>query len=275
MAAGGRDGQRADDVDVAVDVGEVGVRPGRRERREARLGRWRPVTAAQDLGDLGERARPDDVEPVDERRLGGTLARDDEPLEPLAHGALGDGEDAAAGPQLSAERELTEDREALERAGGDLAARRQDAGGDREVEPGPRLAQVRGREVDGEASRGELEARVEDRRVDALARLTDGAVAEPDDREVRQAGADVDLDGDEPRVESRDGEGGDVGEHGRQARGGRVTAKPRICTNSAQLLRRNRVISAPLRRGCRSAASRHWICAELVQTRGPLSHLDP
>ncbi len=57
MAAGGRDGQRADDVDVAVDVGEVGVRPGRRERREPRLGRWRPVAAAQDVGDLGERGR--------------------------------------------------------------------------------------------------------------------------------------------------------------------------------------------------------------------------
>ena len=49
--------------------------------------------------------------------------------------------------------------------------------------------------------------------MDALARLAHGAVAEADDREVRQAGAEVDLDGDLPRVEPRDGEGGDVGEH--------------------------------------------------------------
>ena len=47
-------------------------------------------------------------------------------------------------------------------------------------------------------------------------------------------GADVDLDGDEARVEAVDGEGGDAGEHGRHARGGRVTAKPRICDDSAR-----------------------------------------
>src|SRR4029079_9279233 len=99
-------------------------------------------------------------------------------------------------------------------------------------------------EVDGEASRGELETRVQDRRVDALSRLADGAIAEPDDREVRQAGADVDLDGDEARVEPRDGEGGDVGEHGRQARGGRVTAKPRVCHDLAPLRRRHRWTSS-------------------------------
>jgi hypothetical protein len=73
--------------------------------------------------------------------------------------------------------------------------------------------------------------------MDALARLAHGAVAEADDREAGQPGAQVDLDRDAARVEARDGEGGDVGEHGRHARRGRCAGETadllRICAAPA------------------------------------------
>ena len=83
--------------------------------------------------------------------------------------------------------ELAEDRVALERVGRHLAARREDRARDGEVEARARLAQGRRREVDGDALERELEARVEDRRAHALARLAHRAVAQADDREARQA----------------------------------------------------------------------------------------
>jgi len=86
--------------------------------------------------------------------------------------------------------------------------------GDGEVEARTDLAQVRRCEVDGGAALREVEARVEDRRADALARLAHGTVGEADDREVRQPLPEVHLDGDAPRLEPVDREGGDRGEHG-------------------------------------------------------------
>ena len=48
----------------------------------------------------------------------------------------------------------------------------------------------------------ELEARVHERRADALARLADGLVGQADDGERRQAEADVGLDLDPPGVDA-------------------------------------------------------------------------
>jgi hypothetical protein len=49
--------------------------------------------------------------------------------------------------------------------------------------------------------------------VHALARLAHGGIAAADDGEAREAGAEIDLDGDPPRGETVDGEGGEAGEH--------------------------------------------------------------
>src|SRR5919199_1370441 len=84
---------------------------------------------------------------------------------------------------------------ATARAGSGPAGREHRAG-DGQVEPGPRLAQVRGREVDGQPLGRELEPGVEDGRAHALARLPHGAVPEADDGEARQARAQGDLDRD-------------------------------------------------------------------------------
>ena len=158
------------------------------------------------------------------------LARDDEPVEPVAPRALGDRERArrtgAARRRARARRRPPSARRAP--AGTwPLAARSPQAIA--RSKPGPCFAQVRGREVDGDAPARELEARVADRRVHALARLAHGGVAEADDREAREAGAQVDLDGDAPRVEAVDGEGGDAGEHGPDPRAPRVARDTSFC----------------------------------------------
>ena len=172
--------------------------------------------AAQDAGQVSEGLDARDVDAVHELCLGHAVERHDEPLEPGPPGALGHGERAAARADLAVEGELAEDRKALQRLGGDVARGGQDRAGDREVEAGPRLAQRRGREVDGDAAQREVEPGVEDGRAHALARLAYGAVGEPDDREAGQAGAHVDLHGDAPRLEAVDGEGDHAGEHGRR-----------------------------------------------------------
>ena len=94
----------------------------------------------------------------------------------------------------------------------DLAARREDRHRERQVEARADLAQVRGREVDRDALLRELEARVRDRGAHPLARLPDRLVREPDDREGRQADADVGLDPDPAGVDAVEREGGDAGE---------------------------------------------------------------
>ena len=63
-----------------------------------------------------------------------------------------------------------------------------------------------GREAGGDAPGGKLEARVEDRRAHAFARLPHGRVGEPDDRERGQSRAHVDLDGHMPWREPLDRE---------------------------------------------------------------------
>ena len=113
--------------------------------------------------------------------------------------------------------------------------------------PGPALRIDAGARFDRDALEGELEARVEDRRPHALARLAHGAVGQADDREVGQARAHVDLDRDAPRIESVDGEGGDAGEHVGHARPRPVTVEGVNGNESAQGDARSGVMAQPLR----------------------------
>ncbi len=179
-------------------------------------------------------------QPLDQARLGRILGRDHDPLEAGARRALRDGQRSARGPQLAAERQLAEDGRPSQRIGRRLAGGRQDPAGDREVEAGADLVHVRGREVDHHPSRGELELRVEHRRADPLARLAHGAVAQPDDRERGQPGADVDLDGDAQRVHPADRESGGAGEHGGDAKRGPVPQRVRLVEQRRRLRARRR-----------------------------------
>ena len=85
--------------------------------------------------------------------------------------------------------------------------------GDRQVERRPLFAHVGRREVDGDAPRGELVARVHDRGAHALAALLHGGVGQPDDGEGRRRRHDVGLDGDGVAVEAGERFAVDAGEH--------------------------------------------------------------
>ena len=98
---------------------------------------------------------------------------------------------------LAAEPELADQRDAAG-TGPHLLRAEQDPERDREVERRTRLAQLRRREVDRDPARRVVVAGVAQRAADALPRLGQRGVRQPDDREARQAGRDVDLDPDDP-----------------------------------------------------------------------------
>ena len=161
--------------------------------------------------------RAGDVEPVDERRLRARArAGTTSPSSPARARALGHRERAAAGPQLAAERELAEDRAgARARSAGTWPLAARIAAGDREVEARPGLAQVRRREVDGDAPRGnskpELRIAAWTRsRASRTARSPSPTMVKPAGRRARRPRR-VTGRGSRPSMR----EGGDTGEHGR------------------------------------------------------------
>src|SRR5439155_8250626 len=72
---------------------------------------------------------------------------------------------------------------------------------DRQVEPRPLLAQIRGREIDGDAALRPLELGGGDAAANAMLRLLAGAVGEPDDCEPGHPALQVSFDFDATRVE--------------------------------------------------------------------------
>jgi hypothetical protein len=207
VGTGGCDLQRPDGVVLAAHLSQVGQRRGRPAGRRPGRGRGSIGRAAmQDANGGGQAFRDRDGEAVDERCLLGARAGEDERAQPEALRGVRDGEGAARAAYAAVEGELAEQAVAAQPLRWELPGRGEDRAREREVEPRPRLGDVRGREVDGDPPRRELEARIEDRRPDALARLAYGGVREADDRERGQAGADVDLDRDVAGIEPVDRE---------------------------------------------------------------------
>ncbi len=212
VAAGGGDLKRQQRRGVPPDVGQVGL--GRRRVRGASLRRQRGQWGAgQHVRGGPEGRHAGDLEPFDERRLTGTLARDDQAREPGPARSLGDDQRPGRVAQLAAQRQLAENRVGSERFYRYLPARGEHAERERGVEAGTDLAQERRRQIGGDPRLGELEPRVGDRRPDPVARLPHRRVPESDDRERRQAAADVDLDPDLAGIDPVDRECGEPREH--------------------------------------------------------------
>jgi len=205
---------------------------------------------------------------LDERRLGRSSGGDDQPVEADVPHAFGDGQHAAAGSQLAAERQLPEHREACQSFVRHLTTRGQDAAGDRQVEAGSGLAQGRRREIDGHAFGGELEAGVLDRRPYPLARLAHGAIAQADDREGRQARAEIDLDGHAARLEPVEGEGVDVGDHLADGKCDPRVGRRRTCHDIAQGAARKCEALPARKRARRHDAESTFFRARAARKRG-------
>ncbi len=179
------------------------------ERRRERRG----LAAAQHVGGRGQRRDGGDLHRVDERRLSPPRPGHDQVAQAGPAGALGDGEGSGRVAQLATERQLAEHGPGVERAGGDLAAGGEHGQRQSGVEPGADLAQEGRCEVGRDPRLWEFKARVLDGRAHPVARFAYGGVAEADDRERRQAGANVDLDPDLAWIDAVDGEGDDAREH--------------------------------------------------------------
>jgi len=206
----GRQLERTPCAGLPADVGQVGRCDGRRGRKLVRRGR---STFAAEVGDrLGEvthRYRLDARERDFRPRLGGA----DEAAEPRAARAFGSRECAGYRAQASVECELSDRRVAVEAVAWDLVRGGQDGERDREIEARPLLAEIRGREVDGDAAPGPLELGGGDAAADAVLRLLAGAVGKADDRERRHAVRQVRFDLDAARVEPEERVGGRACEH--------------------------------------------------------------
>ena len=142
---------------------------------------------------------------------------------PVARRALGDRERAAARAQLAAERQLAEDRPALERLGGHLPAAARMPTAIARSNPGPALRRYAGARFAVIRCCGNSKPEFW---IAARTRSRASRTALSPRPTIVNAGRpapEVDLDGDPPRLDAVDGEGGDAGEHGGDARRGRVT----------------------------------------------------
>ncbi len=100
-----------------------------------------------------------------------------------------------------------------ERSGRQLARRRQDGQGDRNVETGALLAQPGGSQVDGQPAARPLELGRGDAASNTMLRLLARAIRQSDDRERRSAALEVGFDLDAPRIEADQCVSDRAGEH--------------------------------------------------------------
>ena len=235
-------------------------RPGRRRRGETRLGepapgrspavavgggcihaeinprrqRHRPPSrpAPDHLDGIAQRRDADRLDPVGETGFLLDDIRDDDPPQSPPRERGRHRQDPGHRPNLSAERQLADQRDPTGRRP-NLLRPEQDPHRDREVERRAGLALLGRREVDRDPARRMDEPRVPDRASDPLARLLERGVREPDDREPRQPSGDVHLDADDPAVEADDGCGQEGREHSRTVVGRRSPrAQPPISCGS-------------------------------------------
>ena len=208
VAAGSGNFQRPPGSGLALHVGQVGVVGRGRTRRGLHPG---PTLARVD------RLRAEGAHHVEQvpgapnvgvRHQGSllrTAGRQNQARALAVQGQAG-GERAAHRAQLARQRQLAGELPARQARGVDLAAGRQDAQRDRQVEAARILGQIGRREVDGDALVvRELQPGVLQRRAHALARLLHLHIRQTDQRETGQTIGKVHLDGDRGRAQPQQG----------------------------------------------------------------------
>ena len=150
--------------------------------------------------------------PVDQPRLVGRGGRDHDPAQPAPGQHGHHRQDARHGPDLAAERQLADQCQPI-RSRHDLLRAEEDPDRHREIERRAGLALFGRSEIDRDPTRRMDEPRVAQRPTDALARLLQGGIGQPDDREPGQARRDIHLDPDESALEAVERCGRDDGQH--------------------------------------------------------------
>ena len=162
--------------------------------------------------DLSQADDGDHLDALDQGGFVGVLSGYEHRLESLFSGHDDHGEDAVGVSKAAVEREFTQEQSG---AGylGNLARAEQDAQGDGEVVGGSGLSDVGGSQVDGDASHGELAARVAYGGANPFPGLLDRGIGKTHYGKGGQAGRDVDLHLDHEAVQSDDGAALAFGQH--------------------------------------------------------------
>ena len=153
-----------------------------------------------------------DPDSGDRRSFGRVGRRQHDLLEAPVAGRQGEAERSAHGTHLAAEAELA-DENARRRVLGAHAAEPEESERDGEVERRAALTKVGGSEIDGHGAVRQRKAAVLQGRANALARLPNARVGEPDDREAGKPVGSVDLDVENAGLETQGGGRVDPGEH--------------------------------------------------------------
>jgi hypothetical protein len=220
VAAGGGDFERALGALLALDVLEVDqCRVG---LADLRLRAGEHLRAAHVIGELDQRGGGDDLHL--RARPGGLRTASGWADQAFAAriGADRRRQHARDRGDRAVESELAQHGEARERIRRNGADRRHQAERDGEIVMAPFLRQIRGREVDGDAARRQGEARGDQRRAHALARLRHRLVREAHDVERRQPRRHLHLHIDGARLDALERHRRDPLDHGSPCSGGRL-----------------------------------------------------
>ena len=206
------DHQCRDRFRLATDIGEVEIEGGLGTALGSNGRAQRPVVA-QHLGEFAKIAHGANLKPRHEACLACAILADEKATHPCRPSALCRGEGAPAASDLTSERELSENGAAVDRKQWNLLAGCHQGGCKSRIEGGASLAQARRSEIGHDPLQGKGEPGIEDRRTHAFTGLADGCIPESHNRERRQPGPYVDLDGDGNWLEARNRECGASGEH--------------------------------------------------------------
>ena len=190
LPAGG-DFERPAGLDLAFDIGQIGVGRG---VEEGFAGVRRDEGVAAQVGDHRQQAgRREDGDALYQRRFGGIYRGQDQGA-PAVCGLAGQRQRAAYRAQFAGQRQLAGKFEGAELVAGNLPRGGQNAEGDRQVETAAFLGQIRRGEVDGDAPLGKFELAGLQRGAHPVAGFAHFHIRQPDQREGGQPVGEVHLD---------------------------------------------------------------------------------
>ena len=199
MAARRGDFQRAFDVFLALDLGEIQVVVVYLVENfgNVHLRRRNLDFAFEKTRRLAEILHRDNLQAGNDGGFGGIFRRNEHPGLAVRPRAEGDGQNAFGRAHRAGQREFTDDDEIVELIGFELFAGGQHAQRNRQIKSRSLLFHVGGREIDGRAAHREFEAGIAEGGGHTVARFLYRGVRQPDDDNQRVAptGVDFDLDG--------------------------------------------------------------------------------
>jgi hypothetical protein len=160
--------------------------------------------AFEEFGRLAEIADGNHAQALDDGGFGGVLGGHENAGASVPTRLDGDGQHAFDGTHGAGQGQFAHHDETVQPVGLDLFARRQHAQGDGQIETRTFLLDVGGRQIDGGPPQGKLKPGIVDGGADAVPRLFDGRVRQPDDDHDCVSPSRIDFHLDRVRVDTLD-----------------------------------------------------------------------